>query len=88
MNLTEKHKRFCEEYLIDLNATQAAIRAGYSRKTANEQGAQNLAKLSILEYIQERQKAIADKLHINQETVLEGYRRLAFYNARIFYDHP
>ena len=45
--LTEKQKRFVEEYLIDLNATQAAIRAGYSPKTANEQGTQNLAKLSI-----------------------------------------
>ena len=44
--LTEKQKRFVEEYLIDLNATQAAIRAGYSPKTANEQGTQNLAKLS------------------------------------------
>lgn len=42
--LTEKQKRFCDEYLIDLNATQAAIRAGYSARTANEQGARLLAK--------------------------------------------
>jgi phage terminase small subunit len=45
--LTPKQAAFCREYLVDLNATQAAIRAGYSRRTANEQGAQNLAKLSI-----------------------------------------
>ncbi len=45
MSLTPKRARFVEEYLIDLNATQAAIRAGYSAKTANEQGAQLLAKL-------------------------------------------
>jgi phage terminase small subunit len=45
--LTTKQKIFCQEYLIDLNATQAAIRAGYSKRTANEQGSQNLAKLSI-----------------------------------------
>ena len=42
--LTEKQKRFVEEYLIDLNATQAAIRAGYSPKTAAEQGSQLLSK--------------------------------------------
>ena len=45
--LNEKQRRFVDEYLIDLNATQAAIRAGYSVKTANEQGSQLLAKLSI-----------------------------------------
>jgi phage terminase small subunit len=86
MNLTEKQKRFCDEYLIDLNATQAAIRAGYSRKTANEQGAQNLAKLSVQEYMREKQKSLANKLQITQEMVLEGYRRLAFYDVRKFYD--
>lgn len=47
--LTDKQARFCEEYLIDLNATQAAIRAGYSEKTAREQAAQNLSKLNIQE---------------------------------------
>ena len=86
MNLTEKQKRFCDEYLIDLNATQAAIRAGYSKRTANEQGAQNLAKLSVQEYIREKQKSLANKLQITQEMVLEGYRRLAFYGVRKFYD--
>lgn len=41
--MTDKQARFCEEYMIDLNATQAAIRAGYSPKTANEQAARLLA---------------------------------------------
>jgi len=45
--LTNKQKRFVDEYLIDLNATQAAIRAGYSEKTAKDIGCQNLAKLNI-----------------------------------------
>lgn len=45
--MTPKQQRFIDEYLIDLNATQAAIRAGYSPKTANEQGCQLLAKLSV-----------------------------------------
>ena len=49
--LTAKQQRFCDEYLIDLNATQAAIRAGYSKKTAKQIGQQNLTKLDLKEYI-------------------------------------
>ena len=49
--LTNKQKQFCLEYLIDLNATQAAIRAGYSEKTANRIGHENLTKLDIQEEI-------------------------------------
>lgn len=45
--LTEKQKRFVAEYLVDLNATQAAIRAGYSPKTANRIGSQNLSKVDV-----------------------------------------
>lgn len=51
--LTDKQKKFCEEYLIDCNATQAAIRAGYSKKTAYSIGEQNLKKLEIKTYIDE-----------------------------------
>ncbi len=51
--LTDKQKRFCEEYIVDSNATQAAIRAGYSERTANEQGARLLAKDSVKTYIKE-----------------------------------
>lgn len=66
MALTDKQEMFCREYLIDLNATQAAIRAGYSVKTANEQGAQNLAKLSI-------QKRISDlKAERNEQTGIDA----------------
>ena len=54
--LTAKQKRFCDEYLIDLNATQAAIRAGYSKKTARVIGQQNLSKLAVKNYIDERMK--------------------------------
>lgn len=49
--LTPKQKRFCEEYLIDTNATQAAIRAGYSDKNANTQGSILLANPKVKEYI-------------------------------------
>lgn len=79
--LTEKQKRFVEEYLIDLNATQAAIRAGYSVKTAHEQGAQLLAKLSIRTEID---KAIAERSRrtgITQDRVLRELAKVAFVNA-------
>ena len=49
LKLNNKQMMFCKEYMIDLNATQAAIRAGYSKKTAQEIGSQNLSKLIIQE---------------------------------------
>lgn len=61
MKLTEKQKRFCDEYLIDLNATQAAIRAGYSKKTAKIIGNENLTKPYLKNYIEQQLKKIEDK---------------------------
>lgn len=52
--LTAKQQRFCNEYLIDLNATQAAIRAGYSKKTAYSIGVENLKKPELKKYIEDR----------------------------------
>ena len=78
--LTRKQKRFVEEYLIDLNATQAAIRAGYSPDTANEQGAQNLAKLSIKNEID---KAIAERSKrtgVNADRIVRELAKIAFCN--------
>lgn len=71
MALTDKQEMFCREYLIDLNATQAAIRAGYSEKTANEQGAQNLAKLSIQSRISELKAQRNDRIDIDADYVLK-----------------
>lgn len=68
--LTPKQQRFVEEYLIDLNATQAAIRAGYSKKTAQEIGSENLAKPMIAMAIAQYQKKISEKLQIDAEWVL------------------
>ena len=56
--MTNKQKRFADEYLIDCNGTQAAIRVGYSEKTANEQAVRLLANVSIRAYIDERLKEI------------------------------
>lgn len=71
MSLNEKQKLFCEEYLIDLNGTQAAIRAGYSKNTANEQSAQLLAKLSIQEYITELKTKRLERIQYSQDDLLK-----------------
>lgn len=83
--LTPKQQRFVDEYLIDLNATQAAIRAGYSPKTANEQGAQNLAKLSIATEVQKAMDARSQRCEITQDRVLKELARLAFFDIRKLY---
>lgn len=69
-NLTPKQRRFCDEYLIDLNATQAAIRAGYSEKTAQQIGAENLSKPLIKEYIDARMAEKEEQLIAEQDEVL------------------
>lgn len=68
---------FCKEYIIDLNATQAAIRAGYSPKTANEQGSQNLAKVSIQERIEELRREKEEELNISFKDCLERAWKIA-----------
>jgi phage terminase small subunit len=69
--LTAKQKMFCQEYMIDLNATQAAIRAGYSEDTAKEIGCQNLTKVNIQEYLQKLMKERMERVLITQEDVLK-----------------
>lgn len=76
--LTAKQQRFIEEYLIDLNATQAAIRAGYSVKTANEQGSQLLAKLSIQQAIAEKMAERSKRTGVNQDRVVLELAKIAF----------
>jgi len=55
MKLTPKQKKFCQEYMIDSNGTQAAIRAGYSKKTAREQACRQLTKVHVLQRMKELQ---------------------------------
>lgn len=69
--MNEKQKRFCDEYLIDCNATQAAIRAGYSPKTANEQGSRLLANISIKAYIDEQLERLHNEKTADAREVLE-----------------
>lgn len=70
-NMTTKQKLFCDEYLVDLNATQAAIRAGYSKKTAAVIATENLRKPNIQEYIQKRLAEKEDALIAKQDEVLK-----------------
>lgn len=67
--LTPKQERFCQEYVIDCNATQAAVRAGYSEKGANSKGAQLLANISISSRIRQLQMETAKKINITREWI-------------------
>lgn len=71
MALTEKQKLFCNEYLIDLNATQAAIRAGYSEKSARQIAQRMLTKDDIQEYMQKIMNDKQSGLIASQDEVLE-----------------
>jgi len=72
MALTAKQERFVAEYLIDLNATQAAVRAGYSEKTARQVGAENLSKPDISAAIAEAQAKRSERTEITQDYVLSS----------------
>ncbi|WP_286876699.1 MULTISPECIES: terminase small subunit [Pantoea] len=70
MALTDKQEMFCREYLIDLNATQAAIRAGYSEKTANRTGSENLSKPDIAQRIIDLKSERNERVEVNADYVL------------------
>jgi phage terminase small subunit len=68
--LTAKQEAFCEEYLIDLNATQAAIRAGYSEDTAQQMGSENLSKPVIAELIANLKEERSNRVSVSADDVL------------------
>lgn len=82
MALTNKQRRFVEEYLVDLNATQAAIRAGYSKKTAGQIGDENLKKPQIAAAIQESQAKRSERTEITQDMVLRELAKIGFADIR------
>ena len=69
--LTDKQKQFCQEYLIDLNATQATIRAGYSEKTARQIATTLLSKVYIQNYISELKNERNIRVGITQDDILK-----------------
>ena len=76
MALTKKQKAFIQEYLVDLNATQAAIRAGYSKKTAYSIGQENLSKPEIQQALQEAQKRREKRTEVTQDYVIAKLREI------------
>ena len=84
--MTAKQAAFVQEYLIDLNATQAAIRAGYSERSAYSIGQENLCKPEIQEAIQEEMKKRSKRTEITADRVLKEFARLAFFDPRKLFD--
>jgi len=80
--LTAKQERFVEEYLVDLNATQAAIRAGYSPDSANRIAAENMTKPVIRTRIDKAMAKLSRRTGVNQERVIRELARVAFVNAK------
>ena len=78
--MTKKQKLFVEEYLIDLNATQAAIRSGYSVDSAKEIGCENLTKPNIQEAIAKAMAERSKRTGISQDRVVQELAKLAFIN--------
>jgi phage terminase small subunit len=80
MALTDKQELFAKEYIVDLNATQAAIRAGYSENTSRQMGAENLTKPVIQEFIQRLMNERSKRTEITADMVLKEYAKLGFSN--------
>lgn len=76
--LTDKQERFCQEYMIDLNATQAAIRAGYSKKTAGQIGEQNLKKLEIASKVKSMLEDMRKRSAKSADDIRERLEHIAF----------
>ncbi len=76
--ISYKQKIFCLEYLLDFNGTQAAIRAGYSEKSARQQAADLLTKPNILNFIEEQKKKYVMKLNSTAEAILAELEKIAF----------
>lgn len=82
MSLNPKQQRFVEEYLVDLNGTQAAIRAGYSPKTAEVQASRLLSNAKVQQAVAEGRARLSQSTGITQERVLQEYARIAFSDPR------
>jgi len=79
--LTPKQQRFCEEYIVDLNGTQAAIRAGYSKKTAHDIACENLTKPNIKKCVTELKEKQQNRTQITADMVINELALLAFSDA-------
>lgn len=80
--MTDKQERFCEEYLVDLNATQAAIRAGYSPQTASDIGSENLRKPQIRARIDRALAVQSKRTGVTADRVVRELAKVAFANSQ------
>jgi phage terminase small subunit len=78
MKLNPKQLRFCQEYVADLNATQAAIRAGFKERSAKVTACRLLTKANIQSKIQELQKKISDRLEITPDMIIQELASIGF----------
>lgn len=78
--MTPKQEAFVREYLIDLNATQAAIRAGYSEATAQEQGSRLLSNVMVAAAIKAGQEVLAEQAQVTKERIVAEFCRMGFYD--------
>lgn len=78
--LTPRQERFVQEYLVDLNGTQAAIRAGYSKKTAEQGAAQLLSNIKVASAIAIGKASTAEKLGVTKEMIVSELKKLGFSN--------
>lgn len=76
--LTDKQNRFCIEFVTDSNATQSAIRAGYSAKSARSMGARLLKKKEIKDKISSIQREIAERANLEQNDLIKELRKIGF----------
>jgi phage terminase small subunit len=83
--LTDKQKRFCDEYLVDYNATQACIRAGYSAHSAHNEGCRMLTNPKIQKRLTEGKQKLASKLEISTERIRLELARIGMQDVRLFY---
>lgn len=84
--IADKHKRFCEEYMVDMNGKQAAIRTGYSEDRAEVTASELLAREEVKEYLIELKQKASNKLEIKRDRVLKEFARIAFADIRKYYD--
>ena len=84
--LTQRQQRFVDEYLVDFNATKAAVRAGYSAHTARQAGAENLSKPVILAEIGERTRALAERNGISVDAFVQDLRERVHADAADIFD--
>lgn len=84
MNLTNKQAEFCRQYLIDFNGKQAAIRAGYSEKSAKVTSSRLLTNANVQQYLTSLQKPYLDNFHITQQRIMDELAIVAFSNIMDF----